>query len=165
MRKISYCQSFPWKKSLRSPTKTDTEKHSGGRQTRRAEAWVPFLLVPENTRPLAILTLLLLLANRRLLNLRWMDLGKLNENSLIVSGWRLLWSPPPPQEQNGPPTPNLVQMSSCQFCDDVTYAPGGHEEVYGSHNEAFWGEQDSLPSRSGMGWESRERTLAGVCGV
>lgn len=35
--------------------------------------------------------------------------------------------------------------------DDATYAPGGHKEPYGSHNEAFWGEQGGLPGRSGMG--------------
>lgn len=39
-----------------------------------------------HSRPLAALTLLLLLANHGLLNLSWMDLGKLNENSLIICG-------------------------------------------------------------------------------
>lgn len=33
---------------------------------------------------------------------------------------------------------------------DAACAPGGYEKVYGSHNEAFCGEQGSLPRKSGM---------------
>lgn len=98
MRKISYCQSFPWKnlldylprltlRSIQEGEEGMVSSHAGSRKR----------------------ALLLLSANCVLLNLCWMDLCALNENSSTVSAWRLWWSPP--QKQNGPPTPNFVHMS------------------------------------------------------
>lgn len=46
IRKISYLTKVPLETSLRLPTTLYTEKHSGGRQSRRGGAGLPLLLVP-----------------------------------------------------------------------------------------------------------------------